>query len=162
MSGEGIVFFYSKSSPFSQHHPSEFEVDGVRYCCAEQYMMAAKARMFEDTASLAAIMGTTDPVAMKREGRRVTPFNKERWDAASEDVVYQASVSKFGQCPSLRKALMATGSALLVEASPRDRIWGIGLSESRARKMRPQDWPGENRLGKALMRARATLRAEAG
>ena len=156
----GVHFFYGRDSPFSQFHAAQFVVDGVKYRCAEQFMMAEKARLFGDDEMRAKILAATSPVQMKRHGRNVRNFDKTRWDALCEKVVFVGNEAKFRQNAQLREALLRTAPDLLAEASPRDCIWGIGLSEDVAKVTPRSKWPGQNRLGKVLMRVRDALAAE--
>ncbi|WP_237322253.1 NADAR family protein [Streptomyces sp. JJ36] len=144
----------------SQWWPSPFTVDGVQYASAEHWMMAGKARLFGDDAALAAILAARTPAEAKKHGRLVRAFDEERWAASRFDLVVTGNVAKFGQEPALRAFLLGTGNRVLVEASPRDRIWGIGLAASDERAADPARWPGRNLLGFALMEARARLAAE--
>ena len=156
-------FFYGhRSEPdgvFSQWWPCAFEVDGQRYATAEQFMMAGKARLFGDADPLAAILAEPDPAACKRLGRRVRGFDEEAWARARFDLVVAGNAAKFGQADRLRQILVATGDAILVEASPRDRIWGIGLAAADPRAADPATWRGANLLGFALVKTRAALAA---
>lgn len=146
-------------SCLSQWWPAPFSVDGVHYSSAEHWMMAEKARLFGDQQSAAAITAAASPKEAKALGRRVAGFDAERWAAAGFDVVVRGNVAKFGQDPALRDYLLDTGDAVLVEASPTDRVWGIGLLADDPRARRPAEWPGTNLLGFALMQARAVLAA---
>ena len=154
------VAFHGRAHPFSNFHPSRFVVDGQAYACVEQFMMAEKARMFGDDERLREIMNASSPLAMKRLGRRVTPFDAARWDGASCEVVRRALEAKFTQNPELGHALQATGDALIVEASPRDRLWGAGLGKAGVEAALAEGRPlnGRNRLGVLLMRVRDELR----
>jgi len=141
----------------SQWWPCSFTVDGVRYASAEHWMMAGKARLFGDGASLAAILAARTPAEAKKFGRLVRPFDEARWADACFELVVEGNVAKFGQDPALRAYVLGTGSRVLVEASPRDRVWGIGLAASDDRAADPSRWRGRNLLGFALMEARARL-----
>lgn len=154
---EGFVFFWSGWP--SQWHPSPFSVEGVAYTCAEQFMMAEKARLFGDEATLKAILATQSPREHRALGRKVTPFDNARWTAACQEIVYRGNLARFEQNADLRELLLATGDSTLVEASPTDRIWGIGLAADDPRATQRSAWPGKNWLGEALMRVRADLRA---
>lgn len=145
---------------FSQWWPCRFEEDGQVYTSAEQYMMAGKARRFGDAEALAEILATDDPARCKELGRAVRGFDSAAWNAARFDLVTRGNVAKFGQDPALRAHLLATGDAVLVEASPRDRIWGIGLGAGSPRATDPTSWRGQNLLGFALVRARGVLSGE--
>ena len=154
---DGFVFFWHGWP--SQWHPSPFEIDGVRYRCGEQFMMAEKARLFGDEVTLAEIMSATTPAEHKALGRDVTPFDARRWAAACREIVHRGNLAKFEQNADLRALLLATGDLVLAEASPTDKIWGIGLRADDPRAPRRAEWPGKNWLGKALMRVRDELRA---
>jgi ribA/ribD-fused uncharacterized protein len=145
---------------FSQWWPSRFAVDGVAYDTAEQFMMAGKARLFADDGAHRAILAEPDPARCKSLGRKIRGFDEARWTAARFDLVTQGNVAKFHQSERLRAILLATGDAILVEASPTDRIWGIGMAASDPRVTDPRAWTGLNLLGFALVRARAILRGE--
>jgi ribA/ribD-fused uncharacterized protein len=144
-------------SCLSQWWPAPFTVDGVQYPTAEHWMMAEKARLFGDEQSAAAIVAAALPKEAKALGRGVAGFDGERWAAAGFDVVVRGNVAKFGQDPALREYLLGTGDAVLVEASPVDPVWGIGLAADDSRAGRPAEWPGTNLLGFALMHARHVL-----
>lgn len=142
----------------SQWWPAEFTVDGVRYRTAEHYMMAAKARLFGDERAEARILAAGHPGEAKDLGRRVRGFDEARWAAARFDLVVRGNLAKFGGHPELREFLLGTGNRVLVEASPVDRVWGIGLAADDERAERPEHWRGLNLLGFALMEVRRVLR----
>ena len=154
----GFVFFWSGWP--SQWHPASFAVDGVAYGCAEQFMMAEKARLFGDQETLRQILASDSPREHKALGRGVRGFDESRWTRACRDIVYRGSLAKFSQNADLKELLLATGSKTLVEASPSDRIWGIGLAAEDPRATDRSAWRGKNWLGEALMRVRAELRGE--
>ena len=147
-------------SVFSQWWACRFVEDGHTYTSAEQFMMAGKARLFADDETLAAILAAGDPGRCKALGRKVRGFDEARWAAARFDLVTRGNVAKFGQNPDLRGFLLGTGDDLLVEASPVDRVWGIGLAADDPRAGDPMSWLGENLLGFAIVRARGVLRGE--
>ncbi|MEU6342747.1 NADAR family protein [Streptomyces sp. NPDC046977] len=141
----------------SQWWPSRFSVDGVVYPTAEHWMMAGKARLFGDEETLAKILAAPHPQAAKRLGRQVRGFDGEAWEARRSELVVAGNAAKFGQDPALRAYLLGTGRRVLVEASPVDRIWGIGLAADDERAADPAQWRGLNLLGFALMEARTRL-----
>lgn len=146
--------------PFSQWAPSRFVVDGVVYVCAEQYMMAQKARLFGDAEAHSGIMGTDNPLKMKMTyGRNVRGFDEAQWSVVSRDVVRTASLAKFTQNPALQAALVTTRGLTLVEASPTDIIWGVGLSEDDPAVHDRAQWRGTNWLGECLMDVRRAILA---
>lgn len=141
----------------SQWWPAAFTVEGVRYPTAEHFMMASKARLFGDVEADARILEAPSPAAAKRLGREVRNFEPTLWDERRLDIVVEGSIAKFGQNPELRTFLLGTGERVLVEASPVDRIWGIGCSQDPPEATDPQRWRGLNLLGFALMQARERL-----
>ncbi|MEU8919394.1 NADAR family protein [Kitasatospora sp. NPDC048545] len=143
----------------SQWWPGEFTVNGVTYASAEHWMMAGKARMFGDEAIERQILAARTPAEAKKLGRLVEDFDDETWVAGRFELVVAGNVAKFGQDETLRAYLLGTGRRVLVEASPVDRIWGIGLAADDIRAQRPDEWRGLNLLGFALMEARARLAA---
>ncbi|PBC79944.1 hypothetical protein BX265_4773 [Streptomyces sp. TLI_235] len=143
----------------SQWWPGEFTVDGVAYRSAEHWMMAGKARLFGDGETLARILAAATPGEAKKLGRLVRGFDEVRWAAERFELVVAGNVAKFGQDEALRAYLLGTAQRVLVEASPLDRLWGIGLAADNERATRPHEWRGLNLLGFALMEARARLAA---
>lgn len=141
----------------SQWYPSEFVLDGIRYSCAEQYMMAEKACMMKNGEILSKIMASSDPREMKTLGRSIPNFNTDKWKEIMQDVVLRANIAKFEQNPRLLHFLQWSGNRILVEASPSDAVWGIGLRASDERAQSPLTWQGTNYLGIALMKTRDKL-----
>jgi ribA/ribD-fused uncharacterized protein len=133
-------------------HP--FEVDGIRYATAEHYMMAEKARLFHDEATLSKIIGARSPAIAKKLGRQVANFDDQIWRQHRYDIVVRGNRAKFSKHVELKTFLLQTGDRLLVEASPFDRIWGIGMAATDPNAEKPQFWKGLNLLGFALMEVR--------
>ncbi|MFF3018456.1 NADAR family protein [Streptomyces sp. NPDC057939] len=149
-------------SCLSQWWPSAFTVGDVRYPTAEHWMMAGKARLFEDPEAERAALGAGTPAQAKAVGRSVRGFDDAIWARERFALVVEGSVHKFGSDPALRSYLLGTGSRVLVEASPMDRVWGIGLAADDERALDPARWRGLNLLGFALMAARERLREGTG
>lgn len=147
------------SGCLSQWWPAEFTVDGLRFRSAEHYMMWRKATLFGDTAMAARILEAGHPRDAKVLGRGVAGYDDSKWAAERFEIVVTGSLAKFGQSDDLRAWLVGTGERVLVEASPTDRVWGIGLAASDERAPDPARWRGLNLLGFALMRAREQLRS---
>ncbi|MFE2022012.1 NADAR family protein [Streptomyces sp. NPDC059499] len=145
-------------SCLSQWWPAPFTVDSVTYASAEHWMMAGKARLFGDEEAERRAVAASSPAAAKKVGRLVRGFDDGVWVRERFALVVEGSVHKFGQDPALRAFLLGTGDRVLVEASPMDRIWGIGLAKDDARTADPAAWRGLNLLGFALMEARTRLR----
>ncbi|AEW97242.1 NADAR family protein [Streptantibioticus cattleyicolor] len=143
----------------SQWWPSPFTVEGVRYATAEHWMMAGKARLSGDAETAARVLAAGHPGEAKTLGRQVRGFDEERWVRHRWELVVAGNLAKFGQDPALRAFLLGTGSRVLVEASPLDRVWGTGVTADDERAADPARWPGLNLLGFALMEARARLAA---
>jgi ribA/ribD-fused uncharacterized protein len=146
-------------SCLSQWWPASFTVDGTRYPTAEHFMMAEKARLFGDEELRARILNATSPGAAKRFGRDVRGFDESVWERSRIELVVRGNLAKFSQNPELSKFLLDTKDQVLVEASPVDRIWGIGLAADDGRVENPEQWQGLNLLGFALMEVRHLLRA---
>ena len=158
------VFFWKISSGgvldkgcLSQWFPGDFAVEGEMYSCAEQYMMAEKARVFGDNATLGKILAAETPHEIKKLGREVAGFDGSIWDGMKFGIVVRGNMAKFSQNEKLRDFLVGTADATLVEASPKDRVWGVGLEETDRRILYPDLWQGENLLGKALMKVREEI-----
>ncbi|MFD9466528.1 NADAR family protein [Streptomyces sp. NPDC060027] len=141
----------------SQWWPSPFTVDGIEYVTAEHWMMAGKARLFGDEHAHAEVLATRDPRAAMKAGRRVRGFEEPFWRRERWPLVVAGNVAKFRQNPDLCTYLASTASRILVEASPQDRTWGIGLAADDDRAATPALWQGLNLLGFALMEARRQL-----
>lgn len=143
--------------PLSNWFIRPFGVQGVTYNCVEQWMMASKARTFGDQAALAKIMASTSPKDQKAAGRAVQGYNDEIWQAVNDDLVLVGGMGKFLQHRDLYEELMGTGDRILVEASPHDTVWGVGLAAEDDRILDPTQWRGQNKQGKMLSRARAVF-----
>ncbi|WP_018544821.1 NADAR family protein [Streptomyces sp. LaPpAH-108] len=142
----------------SQWWPAPFTVDGVEYATAEHWMMAAKARLFGDAEAERLVLASAHPAQAKEAGRLVRGFDEAIWARERAGIVVEGSVHKFAAHDELRAFLLGTGERVLVEASPVDRVWGIGLAADDERAGDPERWRGPNLLGFALMAARARLR----
>lgn len=141
----------------SQWWPASFTIDGVTYTDAEAFLMASKARLFGDEEALAKILQAEHPAEAKNFGRRVVDFDESVWVANRFGLAMKANAAKFAQNPALAMYLSSTRGRVLVEASPRDLIWGVGLSPTSRDLERPSAWRGENLLGFALMAVRDTV-----
>jgi len=161
-----FLFFWGHTPPsdrninqscLSQWWMQNFEVNGNIYSCAEQYMMAEKARLFHDEEMLKQIMQAVSPKEMKNYGRAVRNFDNEIWASHCFQIVKNANKAKFSQNPELLRFLFGTEDQILVEASPRDRIWGIGMGRNNPDVENPMKWRGRNLLGFALTEIRDEL-----
>ncbi|MFD3478098.1 NADAR family protein [Streptomyces sp. NPDC058695] len=160
------------ASCLSQWWVAPFTVDGVEYATAEHWMMAAKARLFGDAEAERRAVGAAHPSQAKKAGRLVRGFDEDVWARERFGIVVEGSVHKFAAHADLREFLLGTGERsergvppaegwgrgrVLVEASPLDRVWGIGLAADAEAAADPRRWRGPNLLGFALMAARERL-----
>lgn len=145
-------------SCLSQWWQTSFRIDINEYCCMEQYMMAEKARLFEDGDTRKLILDEIDPKMIKALGRKVEGFEQSVWDKYKYSIVLNGNYAKFIQNQDQLDFLLGTGDKVLVEASPYDTIWGIGMQETDPQVHNPLLWKGENLLGFALMEVRNELR----
>lgn len=141
----------------SQWYPASFEVAGLVYPTAEHYMMAEKARLFGDETRHHQIMTAKNPAQAKKYGRMVTGFDEVTWAEHRFEIVTQGNLAKFSQNKALGDFLRTTTQRILVEASPLDCIWGIGLAADDPKASDPTQWRGLNLLGFALMQVRSEL-----
>lgn len=153
---DNYIFFYG--SFYSQWAIRPIVIDSVSYNCNEQFMMSQKAKLFGDDYTLKRIMEEQNPADQKYWGRMVKGFNEAEWHKISRDVVYRANYAKFTQHMDLKKELLATGDKIIVEASPTDCIWGIGMKATDRFVTDPSRWRGKNWLGEAIMKVRKALR----
>lgn len=151
---EGVI----DKSCFSQWYPSGFITDGINYLTAEHWMMAKKALLFDDRKTLEKILASEKPAIAKQLGREVSGFDTEIWAKSSYEIVVEGNMHKFSQNEFLKKFLLQTGNKVIVEASPPDTIWGIGLSQDAKEAINPFQWRGTNLLGFALMEVRDLLK----
>ena len=163
-----FLFFWGHRAPkdgsvtkscFSQWYEAPFTLGGEHHQTAEHFMMAEKARLFGDEAIRRRILASRTPAEAKKLGREIAGFDETVWLRERFRVVVAANLGKFGQNVALRDFLLQTGDRVLVEASPVDSIWGIGLAADHDDAPRPARWPGLNLLGFALMEVRARLAA---
>lgn len=157
-----MTFFFGAENPLSNWHPAGFTVNGVDFKNNEQFMMYCKAKLFGDEECAAKILRAETPREHKALGRSVRGFEESKWAQKCEHYVFVGSLAKFRQNEVLGDFLVKTGNTELVEASPYDRIWGVGLSANDPRIHNKSAWLGENRLGKVQMKVREVLLRERG
>lgn len=146
-------FFYHASHPFSNHYWRTFTVNGLVFPHLESFLMYCKARLFRDFDMADLIAHEADPQRCKLLGRKVHGYDEEIWAGKREEYHVTGGIRKFSQNPDLRDMLVATYPRELVEASPTDRLWGIGMSANDARILQRELW-GRNLCGKGLMQMR--------
>lgn len=142
-------------SCFSQWWKSDFtNSEGVVFSTAQKWMMFKKAELFKDHTILNKILAHNDPKEIKSLGRQIKGFDQKNWDQKKYGLVLEASLLKFAQNDALKEFLINTSDSVIVEASPYDKIWGIGMKSDEENVNNPNYWKGENLLGFALMEAR--------
>lgn len=156
---EGYAFFWGQWP--SNWTPSPFTLDDQEYNCVEQWMMAEKARVFSDSRTRERILKEENPSKQKQYGRRVTNYNDDTWATVRVEIVLRGTLEKYRQNPALLALLLDTSDLHFVEASPYDKIWGIGMAEDDPQLLARHRW-GQNLLGLILDVARETLRLEGG
>lgn len=149
---EKFTFFWR--GPFSQWWKSPFTYDGITFNCAEQWMMYQKAMFFGDTEAAEEILEADHPREQRAIGRRVEGFNQRDWDANARTFVYLGNLYKYQQNPDLWEKLKETVGTTMVEASPYDKVWGIGWDESNPKAQDRNTWRGKNWLGECITRVR--------
>lgn len=155
-----FIFFWGDESPFSNwYQPNTFTHNGVEYNCSEQYMMHMKASAFADAEVAQLIMEQPLPRQQKMLGREVRGFDSGIWMSICQPLMVDGLVSKFTQDDLLQEYILSTGDKILVEASPYDKIWGIGLTEDNPLAWDKATWEGLNLLGEVLMKARDVIRS---
>ncbi len=157
---DGYALFWGQWPSNWEYSP--FTIGGVRFNCVEQWMMAKKAILFEDEGALRKIMGAQDPSDQKRYGREVRGYNDQKWARVRYQTVLEGVLEKYRQNEELCKLLLATGNLTFVEASPEDKVWGIGMRARDPDATKPGKWRGQNLLGKATTEARTIIRKERG
>jgi len=144
-------------SCLSQWFESKFIVNEIVYLTAEHWMMAKKAQLFKDDKIYQKTLTAKTPGEAKKLGRQVSNFDPVVWDTHKYEFVVNGNVAKFSQNVALKEFLLKTNNRILVEASPVDKIWGIGMAQDNPKSNYPYLWRGENLLGFALMEARDML-----
>ena len=147
-------------SCLSQWWPCKFKSNNIEYNCAEQYMMSEKAKLFKDEKAYQLIIKESSQAKIKKLGRLIKNFNDEEWNINKIDIVLEGNILKFSQNEELKNFLIETGDKILVEASPYDKIWGIGLDENNPDAKNPYKWKGENLLGFTLMEVRDIIKSK--
>lgn len=156
MESDKYYFFWKHQ--FGQWTKREIkDVEGVRYNCCEQYMMYKKAIIFGDMNSAKKILLEDRPFKQQELGREIKNFNQGVWDFYKEKVVYDGNYFKFTRYLDLRGRLIDTYPKELVEASPFDLVWGVGLDQDNPLILDPKNWRGQNLLGKILTNLRNDL-----
>ena len=171
------IYFYGERNKFGQlsnFYPCNFEVDPkeinlhltlssdntgdlkIKVSNSEQAIMYLKAILMQDLETALLIKQESVPFKCKALGRKVKNFNNELWDSWRQEIAVYVLTQKFESSSELKTFLLSTGSSILVEASPRDKIWGIGISTKDA--IAGNKWQGQNLLGQYLMKVRQIIK----
>lgn len=140
--------FFWRHSVFSNWYMCDFVIDGITFNCVEQYMMYKKAELFNDFENMQNILDSNNPKDIKYYGRSVKNYINSEWANIRYDIVKRGNFEKYNQNPNLLNSLLKYKDYIFVEASPFDRLWGIGFDEQNAMK-NISNW-GQNLLGKIL------------
>ena len=157
------IFFHKPEEPngyLSNWYPSPFDLDGIRFSSAEQYIMYSKCRIFGDEASARAVLATDDPAGQQAIGKGAAGFIGAVWAGARQMVAFRGLMEKFRQNEELKRKLLDTGDAVLVECAGSDAIWACGIRLNDERRFDASRWKGTNILGFALMEVRRSLKRE--
>jgi len=160
------IFFYgheltTRYSRLQNWYPSVFHAvnnPAIRFYTAEHAIMHAKAILFSDLATAEKILNAATPKEAGALGREVKNFDSNVWKQNVDRVAEEVFWAKFSQVRECREALLATGEKGLAEASPTDKVWGIGFRADEAEGNEKQ-W-GRNIAGRALEKVRTRLRTE--
>ena len=161
----GITTFWhetdSDTGIFSNWAATPLYFDNRRFSSSEHLFMYTKAKLFNDQNIMHKLQSPgLSQLEIKQLGRQVQNFKQDTWDKHKYHFMYVATLAKAQQNPLFRSSLSGTNNTLIIEASPRDNIWGAGIKASDPRISNPSDWPGENALGTILMMVRSEINAE--
>lgn len=156
---QGMTLFWRTAEVFSNWNLGSFTVEGRTFNCAEQFMMFTKAMLFGDLQTADLIMAESNPRKQKALGRQIQGYVDTVWQSQAEDLMFPGLFAKFTQDQNRMATILATNDTVLVEASPDDVVWGIGLEESDPRCLDPKEWLGQNKLGRVLTRVREAIKA---
>jgi ribA/ribD-fused uncharacterized protein len=154
---EEFIFYFGEESIFSHWYKCNFQIEAQDYCCVGQYMMYKKALLFGDDAIAQKIMNSTSPPRHRMLGKQIQGFDKKKWHEHCRTYSLEGNIAKFSQNPVLKEALLQSAGKIFAEASPYDRVWGIGLSLSNPKIYDRANWRGKNWAGESLEAARKEL-----
>jgi hypothetical protein len=164
---EDKVLFWHNDSPLSNWYPGLSITapfgeggKGIVFHNSEAIFMFLKAVLFKDVETAQLIVDNQSPPSVKGLGRQIKNFDQAVWDREKEECMYIACMLKFTRDQDMMEYLLGTNDLMIVEASPVDKIWGIGLAPDDPKAGDEKNWTGQNLLGKVLMRVRAEIVSE--
>lgn len=155
------VFFHKPNEPYgflSNWSPSPFDLDGLHFTSTEQYIMYRKCMLFGDEASASAVLATDDVAQQQAIGKKAAGYNDHIWAGMRQMVAYRGLMAKFSQNEDLKRKLLATGDAFLIECAGSDKVWACGVRLNDEKRFDASNWKGDNILGCALMEVREKLK----
>ena len=158
---EPAVYFHKPEEPdgyLSNWYPAPFVLDGISYSSTEQYIMYQKCILFGDKESADKVLATDDTQEQQKIGRDSKGYIKEVWEGRRQIVAVRGLLAKFSQNEDLRKKLLDTGDAYLVECAYSDTAWACGIKLDDDKRHDVKNWRGQNILGFALMEVRSLLK----
>ncbi len=151
------AYYFGKDSELSNHNPNcPFTIGTTTYKNSAQYINVRKALFFNDRDTAEEIMKIEDPVAIKRLGKSIRNFDRNRWVAVCHDEIRPGLEEKFKQNNNARDLLLSTGTRAIAECSPHDDIMGIGIAIHDDRRQNNDNW-GKNLMGTLLVNIRDGL-----
>lgn len=144
------VFFFSEKDVCSNFYPCKINYDGIEFNCSEQLFMYFKALYFKDFDTAKQITKTSKPYEAKKLGRLIKNYDDNRWNSIRDRFMLETLRYKYLSCEEFKSFIKENENKVFVEASPYDKIWGVGLSENDTKINNSNNWKGENRLGKCI------------
>jgi len=154
---EEFIFYFGPDSIYSHWYKSNFIISKQDFCCVEQYLMYQKAILFKGADTAKKILNSSNPARHRHLGKQVAGFNKQLWHQKCKQFAFDGELAKFYQSRALKEKLLQTIGKSFAEASPYDRIWGIGLSMSNPKIFDRTQWRGRNWSGEVLELVRDKL-----
>ena len=154
---DNYLFFYGNKDHFSNFYKADFIVENIKFSCGEQFIMYNKALLFNDLEIANKILNEDSPFTFKKLGRKVKNFDDKKWAASRFDITFKGLYQKYKQNLDLYNLILDTECLEIAEASPTDRIWGIGMNINDPNIENKNYWKGGNLLGKILMDVRSQL-----
>lgn len=144
------VFFWTKQDVYSNFYYTPFTHQGIKFKWAEQAIMYRKAKLFRAHEIAERVLLASHPNECKSLGRsKDIPFDNAVWDNNKLFIFEEIILDKFKD-PKLLAIMKSTGDRKFVEASPYDKIWGIGMKEDHPDATNRTKWKGQNLLGQVL------------